>query len=202
MTINKALSKFFLLVAALCFSFSLLLAFQANALPVTGLNMRTAAGVTAGFMDQLLNGKSAKAVVQVSVPGKFSYSVVQTGNDVPTGYELGQYTQAAKKGSVGLLAHNYLAGQSFFSLAIGDEVNLTYSNGATQTFVVTNVLRYQATDPNDYSKPFLNSNGRQVSAKNVFNQAFHNNGLTFQTCIIAEGLNTWGLLFVQAELQK
>ena len=199
MTIKNDLSKIFLLIGILCISFSPLLATQANALPVTGADMQMAAGTTAGFMEQMLKGGSAGTVVQISVPGKFSYAVVQSGNGVPSGYVLGQYAQAAKKGNIGLLAHNYLAGQSFYALAIGDEVNVTYSNGATKTFVVTNVLRYQATDPNNYSKPFLNSNGKEISPKSVFNQAYQKNGLTFQTCITADGSYTWGLLFVQAK---
>jgi hypothetical protein len=202
MTTKNSLSKIFLLIGMLCLSFSLLLASQANALPVTGFDMQSTAKTTAVFMEHALSGKSVETVSSVSVPGKFSYSVVQSGNDVPSGYVLGQFAQAAKKDNIGLLAHNYLAGYSFFSLGIGDQVIVTYSSGATETFLVTNILRFQATDTTDYSKPFLNSNGKQITAKTVFNQAYRKNGLTFQTCIYAEGSNTWGLLFVQAVPQK
>jgi len=138
------------------------------------------------------------SVNQVSVIGKFSYPVVQSGNNPPSGNVIGQYNYASSKGNIGLLAHNFAAGSSFYALSNGDEVIITFSDGRTKTFVVNNVLRFQATDPNDYSKPFLDPNGKKWSPQQVFNRAFKSNGLTFQTCIENSGSATWGLLFVQA----
>ena len=110
---------------------------------------------------------------------------------------IGQYATAAEAGNIGLIAHNYAAGGSFYILAIGDEIVVNYIDGSTQTFIVNNVLRYQASTPGVFSS-FIDSNGKQVSAQSVFNQAYKRNQVTFQTCISREGSQSWGLLFVQA----
>jgi hypothetical protein len=49
---------------------------------------------------------NASQVTQVSVSRKFSYSVVQSGNNAPSGNLIGQYAYATSKGNIGLLAHN------------------------------------------------------------------------------------------------
>jgi hypothetical protein len=163
------------------------------ALPITGASVPQAAAPAT----QLKAGGSQ--VASVTVTEKFSYSVVQSGNSAPSGGVLGQYAYASQKGSLGFIAHNYAAGHSFFALEMGDTVTVTYNNGKRETFKVVNALRYQATDPNDFSAPFLNGNGKELSAIKVFKQAYRKNWVTFQTCISQDGTSTWGLLFVQAK---
>jgi hypothetical protein len=180
-------------------------------LPVTGAARPQTEGTLvseaefAGAFTQLFASEAAKnnsTVVRVTVPGVLDYQVVQSGNSVPSGYAVGQYGYAARKNNIGLLAHNYAAGGSFYALSSGMEVIVTYSNGQTATYVINNVMRYQATDPTNYGKPFIDSRGKEISAKQVFNQAYRRNGLTFQTCLWGEGSATWGLLFVQAVPKK
>lgn len=85
---------------------------------------------------------------------------------------------------------------------MGDIVTVTFTNSSSRSYVVNNVLKYQATDPDNFNQPFLNSKGQEVPTIKVFTKAYKNNGLTFQTCIAAEGYSSWGLLFVQAVPQK
>lgn len=165
-------------------------------LPVTG-NSQVQQTVLFPQITKAQNA-SAGVVSQVSVANKFTYQVVQSGNNAPAGNVVGQYAYAANRGSIGLLAHNYAAGASFYTLNNGDEVLITYNNGTTKRFIVSNVLRFQASDPNDFSQPFFSSNGKELTAKQVFSQAYKTNWVTFQTCIQNGGSPTWGLLFVQA----
>ncbi len=145
-----------------------------------------------------------KQVSQLSVAGSFQASVSQNGDGVPNDWSLGQYATASNKGAIGMLAHNYLMGMYFPTMYIGQEITVKYSDGTSQMFVVSNVLRYKATDPDNFSKPFLSKNGSgsQMSAMQVFNQAYKNGWLTLQTCIAAEGHSSWGLLFIQASPKK
>lgn len=138
-------------------------------------------------------------IASVTVTEKFSYPVVQSGNTAPSGGVLGQYAYASSKGALGFIAHNYYAGHSFYALEMGDTVTVTYADGKQETYKVVNALRFQATNPNDFSAPFLNSNGKQLSAIQVFKKAYRKNWVTFQTCITQDGISTWGLLFVQAK---
>lgn len=196
MTSNTTFKIFTTLFIAASLATGFAFGISQQSLPVTG-----ASQTSQSFEIQVIQTAStagANAVTQVSVSGKFSYSVVQSGNNAPAGNVVGQYALAAKRGNIGLLAHNYAAGSSFFTIANGDEVIVTYSNGKTKSYFVNNVLRFQASDPNDYSKPFWDSNGKEYSAKQVFNRAYKSNGLTFQTCIQNGNSMTWGLLFVQA----
>lgn len=165
------------------------------ALPATGISVPQAAAPAA----QMNAGGSQ--VASVTVTEKFSYPVVHSGNSAPSSGGLGQYAYASQKGSLGFIAHNYLAGHSFFALEMGDTVTVTYNGGKQETFKVVNALRYQATNPNDFSAPFLNDNGKKLSALQVFKQAYRKNWVTFQTCITQDGTSTWGLLFVQAKPQ-
>lgn len=159
-------------------------------LPVTGKSV----------LQKTNKSNAGKIIAEVTVPGVLSYQVVQSGNNVPTNWSIGQYAYASNKGALGLLAHNYLAGRSFFSLYPGLEITVTYDNGNTQIFVIKNILRYKASNPDDFSKSFITNNGegKKITAKSVFNQAYKQNWVTFQTCISAEGSTSWGLLFVQA----
>ncbi|KAA3648086.1 MAG: hypothetical protein DWQ07_03580 [Chloroflexi bacterium] len=172
---------------------------EAYALPDTGNDVNAPA-----LEPQLINdNKNAKTAVSVTAGSLFTYSVSQNGNKAPsTGGVVGQYAYAASKGSIGLIAHNYLAGASFYSLTAGTEVTVDFSDGTTQTFVVQTARRYQATDPDDYGKPFIDQRGKQVSTRQVFNQNYKQGKVTFQTCITKDGINTWGLVFIIAVPKK
>lgn len=115
--------------------------------------------------------------------------------------EITQFASASDYGNIGLLAHNFLSGKSFFKLTIGQEVNLEYSDGRTEIFVVTEILRYQALDSKSPFSSFRNlSNADEVlSAQEMFERAYAGERhITFQTCIAKYGNASWGRLFVLA----
>lgn len=141
----------------------------------------------------------------VYVPNVLAMPVVQQ----PYGYgsflsnEAGKITQfrmASQYGTTGLLAHNYLAGASFFDLEVGDEVRLVYGDGKVEYFVVYEILRYQALQPNSPYSSFRNLETDEVlSVEQTFKRVFFSDGnVTFQTCIEKDGDLSWGRLFVIA----
>ena len=114
--------------------------------------------------------------------------------------EATQFAMAAQYGNIGLLAHNYLSGRLFSRLIIGEEVRLIYGDGNVEYFVITEVLRYQALDPDSQWSSFRNLNNYDVlSTEEMFNRAYAGDRhVTFQTCISANGNSSWGRLFVIA----
>jgi hypothetical protein len=116
--------------------------------------------------------------------------------------ELTQFASATSYGNIGILAHNFLSGKDFFRLRIGQEVNIEYEDGQTETFVVTEVLRYQALDPKSPFSSFQNLSNKDeiLSAQQMFERAYAGERhITFQTCIARYGDASWGRLFVVAK---
>lgn len=115
--------------------------------------------------------------------------------------EITQFGMASQYGNVGLLAHKNLAGNSFSGLAVGQQVRLVYGDGKTETFVITEILRYQALQPASPYSSFrnLDKNEETLTAEQMFKRAYlGNRHVTFQTCIEAYGNPSWGRLFVIA----
>lgn len=111
-----------------------------------------------------------------------------------------QFRMASQFGNIGLLAHNHLAGKSFTQLSIGDEVLMVYGDGHVEYFVVQEVLKYQALQPNSPYSSFRNlDKDETINAEQMFKRVyFGDRHVTFQTCIEAEGNLSWGRLFVIA----
>ena len=142
---------------------------------------------------------------RVRVAGVLSLAVVQqpsndgayisTAEDAAT-----QFARPSRYGNIGLLAHNFLAGRSFSRLAIGQTVHLAYGDGGVEDFVITEILRFQALQPNSSSSRLrdLDTNA-QLTARQVFARVYAGKPhLTFQTCIAKGGEWSWGRLFVLA----
>jgi len=119
-----------------------------------------------------------------------------SGNDG----EATQFRMATQYGNIGLLAHNHLAGKTFSSLIVGQEVRLVYGDGRVEYFVIKEVLKYQALQPNSPYSSFRNlDNDDILSAEQMFKRVyFGDHHVTFQTCIDAEGNPSWGRLFIIA----
>lgn len=111
-----------------------------------------------------------------------------------------QFRMASQFGNIGLLAHNHLAGKSFAQLSIGDQVLMVYGDGRVEYFVVQEVLKYQALQPNSPYSSFRNlDKDETINAEQMFKRVyFGDRHVTFQTCIEAEGNLSWGRLFVIA----
>ncbi len=104
--------------------------------------------------------------------------------------------------SVGLLAHNFLAGALFSRLSPNEEVTLIYGDGSAQRFRVSKIKRFQALNPTDPYSEFvdLDKGSQELSSTDVFNQTFGvGRQVVFQTCISANGNLSWGRLFVIAD---
>ncbi len=115
--------------------------------------------------------------------------------------EVTQFASASRYGNIGLLAHNYLSGKSFSQLHIGEEIQLVYSDGQVETFVVKEILRYKALDSKSPYSSFQNLDNRDeiLTVSQMFDRAYEGGRhVTFQTCISAEGNSSWGRLFIIA----
>lgn len=158
----------------------------------------------ADFSQSVQNG-DATALRGVYVPNVMALPIVQQPSN-NAGYvsnkdgEATQFRMASQFGNIGLLAHNHLAGKSFSQLAVGQEIRLIYGDGRVEYFTVTEVLHYQALQPNSAYSSFSNIDKKEtLSAEGMFKRVyFGDRHLAFQTCIEKDGELSWGRLFVIA----
>ena len=158
----------------------------------------------ADFNRSVQNGE-ADVLRGVYVPDVLALPVVQQPADNPYHVsnhngEATQFSIASQYGNIGLLAHNTLSGKLFLQLAFGQEVRLVYGDGRVEYFVVGQVLRFQALQPESVTSSFRNLDRNEfLSAGEMFNRAYvGKRRVVFQTCIAAEGHASWGRLFVLA----
>lgn len=164
------------------------------------------------FSNSVQDGRADHAA-GVYVRNRFALPIVQQPYGSPgfvsSEYDiLTQFRMANQYGNVGLLAHNHLAGQAFFDLEVGDEVRLVHGDGTVEYFVVSEVLQYQALQPNSVYSSFRDLDTDEVlSVEQMFKSVyFGDRHVTFQTCIEGDGNLSWGRLFViaipKAEYEK
>ncbi len=113
-----------------------------------------------------------------------------------------RFQQADQLGSIGLIAHNYLSGEEFFKLQIGDRIVMIDKQvNETSEYRVIAVEQYQALQPTSIHSRFLNlDNGENISAHQLSQRIYGREGyLILQTCVENEGNLEWGRLFVIAE---
>lgn len=176
--------------------------------PVPALTLSHTGSIPPKFEDfvKLADNTNVNNLFGVYVPDVLALQVVQQPEG-DTSYvssqddQTTQFATASQYGNIGLLAHNYLSGKSFSNLAVGQEVRLVYGDGKVEYFMITEVLRYQALEPDSQWSSFRNlDNDEILSAGQMFTRAYAGNRhLTFQTCIAAKGISSWGRLFVIAE---
>ena len=111
-----------------------------------------------------------------------------------------QFSMPNQYGITGLLAHNYLSGKHFFGLGLGDIVQLVYGDGDIKEYLVVDIQRYQAIQPDSPNSQFLDLNsGEKLSATQLFKKVYMgNHHLTLQTCIQEGSEDSWGRLFIIA----
>jgi hypothetical protein len=138
----------------------------------------------------------------VYAPGAFAHPVVSQprGNHLFVSDDpdvLTQFQLADRQGSVGLLAHNYLAGQHFFRLAVHDKIFLVYGDGNFAIYQITEITDYQALSLYLYRDLRVN---RRYSDVSLFEKIYTGEGekLVLQTCIARGGDLDWGRRFVIA----
>lgn len=152
------------------------------------------------FVAQVANG-DGETLRGVYIPLKLALPVVQQPpgqNDFisPMSAALTEFRMAQKAGSIGLLAHNYLAGKHFFLIERGDLVFLAYGNRRVETFVVQEIRKYEELYGGMYKDLETLEN---FSAREVFQRMYGApRRLTLQTCIEKDGNWNWGRLFILA----
>lgn len=156
------------------------------------------------FVSQVKDGQ-ADSLRGVYIPQILAARVIQQPEGHPEFVSpraniLTQFGMVSRYAATGLLAHNYLAGASFSLLKPGQAFYLVYGDGKTSTFVVKEVLSYQALDPKSVSSKFVDlKTNQQVSASDLMTRMYNRPGqVILQTCIEKNGSATWGRLFVIA----
>ena len=164
-------------------------------------------GALPGFADFSRSVQNGDATVLrgVYVPDVLALPVVQQPVDRPyyvsnRDGEATQFGMASQYGNIGLLAHNTLSGRDFSRLSIGQQVRLVYGDGRVEDFVVTNIMRFRASNPESVSSSFRNLDRKEtLSAGEMFTRTYTGERhLVFQTCIAANGNESWGRLFIIA----
>lgn len=158
------------------------------------------------FVASLTNGSDS--LVGVYAPDRFAFPVVQqpqgSADFVSTDDNtITEFSLTKKYGSTGLLAHNFLSGRFFYSLAPGQEVMLVYGNGKVAAFRIERIEKYQALSPESPLSDFIDlsdpSQSRLTSSQ-LFHRIYGGAGeAIFQTCIDAYGDPSWGRMFIIAE---
>ena len=157
------------------------------------------------FINQVKNGQS-DWLRGVYIPEILAAAVVhqpKENNGFVSSREntVTQFGLASRFGSTGLLAHNNLAGASFSQLEPGQKIYLVYGDGQVSTFIVTEILRYQALSPRSPSSTFMDLKTNDLlKASEVFSNVYDRpEQVIFQTCIANGEESSWGRLFVIAE---
>jgi hypothetical protein len=156
------------------------------------------------FIVQVANGQ-AQELRGVYVEDVLALPVLKQpdGNPMFVSEEMGTVTQfqsAAKYGVAGLLAHNYLSGDLFFSLALGQQVSLVYGDGQVVPYQVTDIQRYEKLQRNSANSNYLNvETGKELTTRELFQLMYTaSDRVTFQTCIKKAGDWSWGRIFITA----
>ena len=212
----KEISKVLLsiITALTVFSLAFIPAPASAFVPVTGqTNSLSVANSTVHFSVQSLdtfstsvsNGNSSQ-LAGIYVSDNFGFPVIQqpSGNASYISSQNNTFTQfslASNYGSIGILAHNYLAGKYLNSMYSGEVISLVYGDGSVKNFTVSEVRKYQALTPSSQYSDFVNLNdsSKNLTSSDLFMETFGLNGaLVMQTCISKDGNSSWGRLFVIA----
>jgi hypothetical protein len=157
------------------------------------------------FRASVTDGDAAQ-LVGVYVPQTFAFPVVQQ----PKGYAtfvstdpgvVTQFGSASGYGTVGLLAHNNLAGAKFYNLHAGQMFFLVYGDGRVAPYTVDSIRKFQALSPEDPYSNFIDLDhpAGQLTSGDVFAQIYtEDNQVVFQTCLGRNGNPSWGRIFVSA----
>jgi hypothetical protein len=157
------------------------------------------------FIQTVITG-DPNTLVGVYVPGVLALPVGQQ----PSG-NAGFVTREAKKvtqfgmanqfGTIGLLAHNDLAGAQFTGVGIDQYAILVYGDGHVEYYTIDEIQKYQALSPTSPYSDFINldSSNERLTASQLFNRVYApGNRLVMQTCIDGQGNPSWGRMFIIA----
>jgi hypothetical protein len=113
-----------------------------------------------------------------------------------------QFSMASTNNVTGMLAHNFSSGRFFFDLALEDEIDVVYGDGTIKQYKITMVKKYQALSPKSAASDFVDLETKEkLTATGLFSKMYSGkHHLTLQTCIQEGTEDSWGRLFVIAEL--
>ncbi len=157
------------------------------------------------FVRTVKNGEK-NSIVGIYVPGILALPVGQQPKD-NAGYvtrkpnQVTQFNLAGRYGTVGILAHNDLAGAEFSEIQLNQYVVVIYGDGHEDHYQVTEFQKYQALSPTSTFSDFINmdGSGERLTAAKLFTRVYGpGKRLVFQTCIDANGDASWGRLFIIA----
>lgn len=158
------------------------------------------------FVQAVING-NPNQVVGVYIPETLALPIRQQpdndNNFVSTEPEvITQFRAAERFRTIGLLAHNYLAGQRFYDIQPSEMVILIYGDGSLRYYQVSTVQKYQALSPNSPQSDFIDLSdptSSRLTAGDVFNRIYtQGDRVVFQTCILNHGDPSWGRMFITA----
>lgn len=154
------------------------------------------------FISTVKDPQRTSIPVAVFAPGVLANPILQqpAGNAVFVSSQaeaLTQFRLATAQGSLGLLAHNTLAGERFFDLKPGDTIYVVYGDSHYERYVIYNYNDYQALTPRLFEDL---QTGERYSDYEVFYRVYDGNGkkLVLQTCVEKDGNYTWGRRFIFA----
>ena len=138
-------------------------------------------------------------VITVYIPNILEMPVVQQPYSAFVSEEEHEFTQfSLAKDSVGLLAHDYLAGKYLSGIFIGEEIYITYNSGVVHKYVVIERIEFQATIPLSPYSDFIDVKTQEYyTTEELFNFIYNRPSfLILQTSIEPRA---WGRLFIIAE---
>jgi hypothetical protein len=114
-----------------------------------------------------------------------------------------QYDYASLTNTIGILAHNYLAGAYFYQISENQIISITDGLGQIQSFRVVEFGRYQALNPNSPETSLVDlETGEVFEAYEIYIKYYVSQPgetkLVLQTCIENNGNGSWGRYFVVA----
>lgn len=155
--------------------------------------------------------KNSLNYAQLSANSLFSFRISPqpAGNPAFVTSEPGVVTDfslARTYGSIGLLAHNTLAGAAFNQLQAGQSLQLIAQDGSVAVYRIIAIEKYRALTPSSPKSDFspLDTPGNRMTAAELFNHIYaagEGKRLVLQTCLEANGDPSWGRLFIIAELE-
>lgn len=182
-------------------------ALQPDIAPQTGQPAAPPAGEAADqrlaeFIEAVKSPKREGLITGLYAPDVLAYSVVQqpSSNSIFVSTEEDQVTQfrrAARSGSIGMLAHNYLAGKSFYKLELGARLYVIQWDGSYQAYEVYAIEDYQALTLTTFRTV---GEGKFFDQYALFNRIYKadNDRLVLQTCLEKGGNLSWGRRFILA----
>lgn len=157
------------------------------------------------FATQVENGQP-DVIVGLYSSGAFAFPVIQqpAGDDTYISDDENVITQyrlaTSKAGSLGFLAHNFLAGSYFYRLDRGSSLQVIYGDRSYSTYVVEEIVDYQVVKGDEGENMYRNlATSEVLNASDLFMCTYiGENRLVLLTCIQNGNDPSWGRRFIIA----